>query len=129
MQCTGGGADVANFRVWYPDRIEGGNFIWPARDARYLWHDTIVSSGLFLLDPPRPGDVWLCPQIDRLFFIGPLTSSVLVHVLADWVCDETTLGDTRHRIFQRDPEQIAPPSLAERPVSALVRLLRDDELV
>lgn len=146
MQCVVGGDEIVYFKAWYPHRIFGNNldpengfdamiYVWPNSTAKYLWCQTRLSGNkifdVFGGTQPSVGDVWLFAT-DRLFFVGPYTTSEAVYVHANWECGEVFLNDDHTsfytRLFQPGPREPSPPPFTEA-VPALDRLLGERELV
>lgn len=91
--------------------------------ARLLWYDqlwpepdTAASAVLGKQGHPyKTGDVVLAPD-GRLWFVGPDTKDKQIHVLADWVVDETSI--IMGHVYQKGPPKPAEQTRLERIANA-----------
>ena len=123
-----GSQDSACFEMWTPKLIDGeACMIMPLQPdvARLLWFEQLWPDpkdvAAVMLEKEgghkyKPGDVVLVPDDGRLWFVGPDTTDMKIHVLADWKVNEQAIW---HGIVY----QSGPPKPAE--LTRLERAIKD----
>jgi hypothetical protein len=113
ISATGDGDVVLNLHQWKPDGEDEIIVIQLSTDhAEYLWWEQRMSPPATREKPLMVGDILIARtnyadgrfSEGRLLFIGPETTSDMIHVLATWeVCDSDLLSP----VYQYGPGHMA----------------------
>lgn len=127
LEVTNVGGGCAVFQQWTPVQIDQLPVVLPLPIDRFrwLWCESYVDpSNLRSEDRPlRTGDIWMFPDTQELFFIGPKRAGGKMQLVADW--DFRAKAEYSHHTLTATLYQPGPPPKDEDR-SVIDRLLEDD---